>query len=122
MIARRWLTATVSVLAAALVLGACGSSGGSSANGGSGGGSSAPASPVSNGEAGQPAKVMITLTAEGCQPKPASVAAGPVEFTVQNDSAAEVTEAELKSADLAHIFGEKENLTPGLSGVFSATL
>jgi len=65
---------------------------------------------------------MITLTAEGCQPKPASVAAGPVEFTVQNDSAAAVTEAELKSADLAHIFGEKENLTPGLSGAFSVTL
>ena len=37
MTARRWLTATVSVLAAALVLGACGSSGGSS--------SSTPASP-----------------------------------------------------------------------------
>jgi iron uptake system component EfeO len=121
-IAGRWLTATVSVLAAALVLGACGSSGGS------GGGGSAPASPstggspVSSGGVSQPAKVMIRLTAEGCQPEPASVSAGPVEFTVQNDSAAAVTEAELKSADLAHIFGEKENLTPGLSAAFSVTL
>jgi iron uptake system component EfeO len=129
---RRWLTATAPALAAALVLGACGSSGGAGTSGsgdsGSGGGSSAPASPstgatpVSNGGSGQPAKVSITLTAEGCQPKPASVAAGPVEFSIQNDSAAAVTEAELKSSDLAHIFGEKENLTPGLSGSFSAAL
>ena len=120
---RRWLTATTSVLAAALVLGACGSSGGSAnsdspANSGGGSG----ASPVSSGAAGQPAKVTITLTSAGCEPKPASVSAGPVEFTVLNNGAAAVTEAELKSADLAHIFGEKENLTPGLSGAFSATL
>ena len=111
---RRWLTATVSVLAAALVLGACGSSGGGSPSTG--------ASPASSGGAGQPAKVTITLTSAGCEPKPASVGAGPVEFTVQNNGAAAVTEAELKSADLAHVFGEKENLTPGLSGAFSATL
>jgi len=118
MTARRWLTATVSVLAAALVLGACGSSGGGS--GSTGGGSTA--SPVSSAAAGRPSKVSITLTAQGCEPKPASVSAGPVEFTVQNNGAAAVTEAELKSADLAHIFGEKENLTPGLSGAFSVTL
>jgi iron uptake system component EfeO len=117
MTARRWLTAAVSVPSAALVLGACGS-----------GGSSTPASPpagaspVSSGGAGQPAKVTITLTSAGCEPKPASVSAGPVEFTIQNNGAAAVTEAELKSADLAHIFGEKENLTPGLSGAFSVTL
>jgi iron uptake system component EfeO len=113
MTARRWLTATVSVLTAALVLGACGSSGGGSPSTG--------ASPVSSG-AGQLAKVTITLTPAGCEPKPASVAAGPVEFTVQNNDATAVTETELKSADLAHIFGEKENLTPGLSGAFSVTL
>jgi iron uptake system component EfeO len=118
MTARRWLTATASVLAAAFVLGACGSSsGGGSANGGG-----PAASPVSSGAAGQPAKVTITLTSAGCEPKPASVGAGPVEFTVQNNGAAAVTEAELKSADLAHIFGEKENLTPGLTGAFSVTL
>jgi iron uptake system component EfeO len=125
MTSRRWLAATTSVLAAALVLGACGSSGGSAGGTSADGSPASPstgASPVSNGGTGQPAKVMITLTAEGCQPKPASVSAGPVEFTVQNDNAAAVTEAELKSGDLAHIFGEKENLTPGLSGAFSATL
>ena len=123
MTARRWLTATTSVLAAALVLGACGSSGGGSANGGGPAGSGgSTASPVSSGAAGQPAKVTITLTSAGCEPKPASAGAGPVEFTVQNNDAAAVTEAELKSADLAHVFGEKENLTPGLSGVFSVTL
>ena len=116
MIARRWLTATVSVLTAALVLGACGSSGGSTPASPATG-----ASPASSG-AGQPAKVTITLTSAGCEPKPASVGAGPVEFTVQNNDAAAVTETELKSADLAHIFGEKENLTPGLSGTFSVTL
>lgn len=116
MTARRWLTATTSVLTAALVLGACGSSGGSADGGGSG------ATPVSSTAAGQPVKVTITLTSAGCEPKPASVGAGPVEFTVQNNGAAAVTEAELKSADLAHVFGEKENLTPGLSGAFSATL
>ena len=114
---RRWLTATTSVLAAALVLGACGSSGGSADSGGGPG-----ATPVSSGAAGQPAKVTITLTSAGCEPKPASVGAGPVEFTVQNNGAAAVTEAELKSADLAHIFGEKENLAPGLSGAFAVTL
>ena len=117
MTARRWLAATVSVLTAALVLGACGSSGGSTPASPSTG-----ASPVSSNRAGQPAKVTITLTPAGCEPKPASVSAGPVEFTVQNNDAAAVTETELKSADLAHIFGEKENLTPGLSGAFSVTL
>ena len=117
MTARRWLTATVSVLTAALVLGACGSSGG-----GPPASPSTGASPASSGRAGQPAKVTITLTPAGCEPKPASVSAGPVEFTVQNNDAAGVTETELKSADLAHIFGEKENLTPGLSGAFSVTL
>jgi iron uptake system component EfeO len=120
MTAHRWLTAATSVLAAALVLGACGSGGGPANGGPAGGGSTA--SPVSSGAAGQPAKVTITLTSAGCEPKPASVAAGPVEFTVQNNDAAAVTEAELKSADLAHIFAEKENLTPGLSGAFSVTL
>src|SRR5438046_275994 len=106
MTARRWLTATTSVLAAALVLGACGSRGRGPANGGGPAGSGgSTASPVSSGAAGQPAKVTITLTSPGCEPKPASAGAGPVEFTVQNNDAAAVTEAELKSADLAHVFG-----------------
>ena len=73
MTGRRWLTATVSVLAAALVLGACGRSGGGGSTPAS---PSTGASPVSSGRAGQPAKVTITLTSAGCEPRPASVSAG----------------------------------------------
>jgi hypothetical protein len=56
MTARRRLTAAVSVLPAALVLGACSGSGGTRAS------PPAGASPVSSGGAGQPAKVTIMLT------------------------------------------------------------
>jgi iron uptake system component EfeO len=66
--------------------------------------------------------VNITLTPQGCAPKPASVPAGSVEFDVQNTSADAVSEAELRTKDQAHILGEVENLTPGLSGSFSVTL
>jgi iron uptake system component EfeO len=41
---------------------------------------------------------------------------------VTNSGASAVTEAELRSADHAHILGEQENLTPGLSGGFSLTI
>jgi iron uptake system component EfeO len=68
------------------------------------------------------ARVSIALTSHGCEPSPASIAAGPVDFTVNNPSAGAVTEAELRTKDLAHILGEQENLTPGLSGGFSLTL
>ena len=110
----RWIPAAAAVLAAALTVTACGSSGGTSAPGaGSSGGAGG-----SGGDT-KPAAVTITLTNEGCAPKPAKVAAGPVEFTVKNSDAGGVTEAELRSQDLAHILGEQENLTPGLSGGFS---
>jgi iron uptake system component EfeO len=66
--------------------------------------------------------VKIELTSQGCQPKPASVPAGAVEFDVSNSGAGAVTEAELRTSDLAHILGEQENLTPGLSGGFSLTI
>ena len=33
-----------------------------------------------------------------------------------------MSEAELRTSDLAHILGEQENLTPGLSGGFSLTI
>ncbi|MFI0940504.1 iron uptake system protein EfeO [Streptomyces sp. NPDC021020] len=65
-------------------------------------------------------KVTVNLTDDGCKPSPASVPAGPVTFQVKNVSANKVTEAELLSGDT--IMGEKENLTPGLSGSFSLTL
>ena len=48
--------------------------------------------------------------------------AGAVEFDVTNSGAGSVSEAELRTSDLAHILGEQENLTPGLSGGFSLTI
>jgi iron uptake system component EfeO len=63
--------------------------------------------------------VTIDLTAQGCAPKPASVPAGEVDFTVTNKNAGAVSEAELRTSDLSKILGEQENLTPGLSGGFS---
>jgi iron uptake system component EfeO len=63
--------------------------------------------------------VNITLTPQGCTPKPAKIATGPVNFNVKNKNAGAVTEAELRTKDLSHILGEQENLTPGLSGGFS---
>jgi iron uptake system component EfeO len=64
--------------------------------------------------------VRIELTDAGCAPAPASVPAGPVTFKVTNVSAGKVTEAEVMQGDT--IIGEKENLTPGLSGSFSLSL
>jgi iron uptake system component EfeO len=66
--------------------------------------------------------VAISLTPQGCAPKPARVPAGEVDFTVSNTSAGTVSEAELRTSDLAKILGEQENLTPGLSGSFSLNL
>jgi iron uptake system component EfeO len=71
---------------------------------------------------GGSSKVAISLTSHGCAPSPTSVAAGPVDFAVENAGAGGVTEAELRTRDLAHILGEQENLTPGLSGGFALTL
>ncbi len=48
--------------------------------------------------------------------------AGAVEFNVTNAGAGSVSEAELRTSDKAHILGEQENLTPGLSGGFSLTI
>jgi iron uptake system component EfeO len=63
--------------------------------------------------------VNISLTPQGCAPKPASIAAGSVQFNVTNSDAGAVSEAELRTSDLSKILGEQENLTPGLSGGFS---
>ena len=73
----------------------------------------------SSGSKGTPGAtpVTITLTNDGCQPSPATVAAGPVTFTVNNATGDKVSEAELLRGET--IIGEKENLTPGLSGTFS---
>jgi len=66
--------------------------------------------------------VNVTVTPQGCAPKPAKVATGQVQFNVKNKNAGSVTEAELRSGDMAHILGEQENLTPGLSGGFGLVL
>jgi iron uptake system component EfeO len=66
--------------------------------------------------------VTVDLTPQGCAPQPARIAAGQVQFTVTNKDADAVSEAELRTSDLAHILGEQENLTPGLSGAFTLDL
>ncbi|HEY1688336.1 MAG TPA: iron uptake system protein EfeO [Solirubrobacteraceae bacterium] len=92
-------------LAAALGLSACGSS--------------ASHKPSASATA---STVKIALTPSGCAPKPAHVPAGEVEVSVENKDAGAVSEAELRTSDLAHILGEQENLTPGLSGGFALEL
>ncbi len=69
---------------------------------------------------GEGGEVRIELTPDGCAPSPASLPAGTVTFHLHNTNAGNVTEAELLSGgnDLA----EKEDVTPGLSGDFSAHL
>ena len=112
---KRWgrRGAVIATAAAALALVASGCSSSSSASGWSAG---------TTGSPGQTSTVKIDLTSQGCEPKPATVPAGPVAFEVTNSGAGSVSEAELRTSDLAHILGEQENLTPGLSGGFSLTI
>ncbi|HET8614116.1 MAG TPA: iron uptake system protein EfeO [Actinomycetales bacterium] len=96
------LAMTVGLLAAApLVLTACGDSG-------------QKAGPADATD------VTIQITDDGCAPDPASAAAGPITFTVKNVDSGRVTEAEVMKD--GKIIGEKENLTPGLSGTFTLRL
>jgi len=74
----------------------------------------------SPGSGGGATAVRVTLTDEGCQAEPASVPAGPTTFTIKNEGGSAVSEAELMSG--SKILGEKEGLTPGLSGSFSLNL
>jgi iron uptake system component EfeO len=73
---------------------------------------------------GKVARVSITLTNDGsdaCAVSTTSVPAGPVTFTVENQSSTAITEVELLQDQ--RILGEKENLAPGLDPVrFTATL
>ena len=105
--------AAAAIVAASLALVASGCSGSSSGSNGSAG---------SAASADKTSTVKIDLTSQGCEPKPANVPAGPVSFEVTNSGAGSVSEAELRTSDLAHILGEQENLTPGLSGEFSLTI
>ncbi|MGU3409608.1 iron uptake system protein EfeO [Microbacterium sp. M1A1_1b] len=69
-------------------------------------------------------RVSITLTNDGsdkCAVSTTKVPAGPVTFTVKNESSTAITEVELLQDQ--RIFGEKENLAPGLAAVsFTSTL
>lgn len=106
--ARLPLAAVAVAAALAAVLAGCSSSHGSTA----------PASAAAD----TTTTVNVSLTPQGCAPKPASIAAGAVDFNVANKDAGAVSEAELRTSDLSKILGEQENLTPGLSGGFSLTL
>jgi iron uptake system component EfeO len=83
---------------------------GGSDSGGSGG----------SGAAAGKQTVTLTLTSKGCSPDRTSIPSGPVTFTVVNKDASSVTEAELMDGNT--ILGEKENITPGLSGTFSLNI
>jgi iron uptake system component EfeO len=107
---RRLLAGAAAVAAAGMLLTACGGSGKSSS------GSSANGQDASQ----KTAEVAITISDKGCAPSPAKIPAGPVKFTITNSGSAKVSEAELQ--DHGKIVGEKENLTPGLSGDFSLSL
>jgi iron uptake system component EfeO len=111
---RRGAAAAIVAASLALVASGCSSSGSGSGAKGSTGAAAAAGDKSST--------VKIELTSQGCQPKPASIPAGAVEFDVTNSGAGAATEAELRTNDKAHILGEQENLTPGLSGGFSLTV
>jgi hypothetical protein len=65
------------------------------------------------------ATVKVELTDAGC-PKRITAPAGKILFKVRNVDATSVTEFEVLKGD--GILGEKESLTPGLSGEFALTL
>jgi iron uptake system component EfeO len=98
------LVGAAALLSAVTLLAGCGGSAGS--------GAAAPSEPTT--------EVKIALSDAGCSPTPASVPAGPVKFSITNSGSAKVTEAELQKD--GKILGEKESLTPGLSGDFSLRL
>jgi iron uptake system component EfeO len=111
------LTMAVGSTVAVLGLTACGS--------GSSSGSATSADPSSSASTGGVAKVDVTLSSsngsDSCALSTDSVAAGPVTFTVDNQSATGITEVELLQDE--RILGEKENLAPGLDPVsFTVTL
>ena len=79
--------------------------------------STAPSAAPSTGAALQ---VNVVLTNAGCVPDRASVPAGPVAFSVVNNGGVAVSELELMQGE--RNLGERENLTPGLSGTFMVQL
>lgn len=65
--------------------------------------------------------VKVELTDAGCSPESLTAKAGRIRFEAVNNGTSKATEVELKNAD-GIILGERENLTPGLSGDFSLQL
>lgn len=65
--------------------------------------------------------LQVELTDAGCTPETLKAPAGKVRFEAVNNGTSKTTEVELKNAD-GIILGERENLTPGLSGDFSLQL
>ncbi|WP_026911799.1 iron uptake system protein EfeO [Patulibacter minatonensis] len=63
----------------------------------------------------------VELTDKGCSPSALEAPAGKVRFEAVNNGTGKTTEVELKNKD-GIILGERENLTPGLSGDFSLQL
>jgi iron uptake system component EfeO len=63
--------------------------------------------------------ISVMLTNAGC-PKQLKTVAGPTTFKVKNVDADAVSEFEVLSGN--RVLGEKENLSPGLSGEFTLTL
>jgi iron uptake system component EfeO len=99
-------------VALALILGAC-STGGASTSG--------SVASVAHGAS----QVNVTLASKNgsdvCTLSSATAKAGPVTFTVKNESSTAISEVELLSDQ--RILGEKENLAPGLAAVsFTVTL
>ena len=107
----RVLACAATAISAGLLLTACGSDKGDSTD-------SSTANAAAAGD--KSSTVTITITDKDCAPDPATVPAGTVKFNVKNKDSAKVTEAELM--DGGKMLGEKENLTPGLSGDFTLTL
>jgi iron uptake system component EfeO len=73
----------------------------------------------SSGSAGSQ-QMSFKLTDAGCEPHDATAKAGPIDFKVENDGSAAVTEIEVLEEET--LLGERENITEGLSGSFSLTL
>ena len=65
-------------------------------------------------------QIAVTITDGGCDPTDLKATAGPATFTVTNEESAVNNEFEV--LDGAQILGERENVTPGLSGEVSINL
>lgn len=109
---------TVTVLALAGGLSACGSSGSHKSSADQ---ASATASTATTAAAADLHKATVAITAaDGCALNSKTFAAGAITFDIANKDAAAVSEVELLSGQ--RIVGEKENLPPGFSGTFSVNV